>query len=110
MRQQRWLELVRDYDCAINYHPGKANVVDDALSRKSSSSILMMKMVQRALLVELMKLEIYIVSTDGVITFHGRLCVPKIGDLREEILMEAHRTPYSVHSGATKMYKDLKMY
>nr|GFB70438.1 putative reverse transcriptase domain-containing protein [Tanacetum cinerariifolium] len=34
MRQRRWLELVSDYDCDIHYHPGKANVVVDALSRK----------------------------------------------------------------------------
>ena len=34
MRQRRWLELVKDYDCEILYHPGKANVVADALSRK----------------------------------------------------------------------------
>ena len=46
MRQRRWLELEKDYDCAINYHPGTSNVVADALSRKSSSSISMMKMVQ----------------------------------------------------------------
>ena len=37
MRQQRLLELVKDYDCSINYHPSKANVVADALSRKLSS-------------------------------------------------------------------------
>jgi hypothetical protein len=35
MRQRRWLELVKDYDLEIHYHPGKANVVADALSRKS---------------------------------------------------------------------------
>ncbi|KAL4026107.1 hypothetical protein IC575_014531 [Cucumis melo] len=40
MRQRRWLELVKDYDCEILYHPGKANVVADALSRKVSHSAL----------------------------------------------------------------------
>ena len=34
MRQIRWLDVVKDYDCEIHYHPGKANVVADALSRK----------------------------------------------------------------------------
>lgn len=35
MRQKRWLECLKDYDFGFNYHPGKANVVVDALSRKS---------------------------------------------------------------------------
>jgi hypothetical protein len=41
MRQRRWLELVKDYDLEIHYHPGKANVVADALSRKSHVNMAM---------------------------------------------------------------------
>ena len=40
MRQRRWLELIKDYDCAINYHPGKANIVADVLSRKERLNLL----------------------------------------------------------------------
>ena len=39
LRQQRWLELFKDCDCKIDYHPGKANVVVDALSRKTVASM-----------------------------------------------------------------------
>jgi hypothetical protein len=37
MRQRRWVELIKDYDCIIDYHPGKANVVATALSRKDKT-------------------------------------------------------------------------
>jgi hypothetical protein len=40
LRQRRWLELIKDYDLGINYHTGKANVVADALSRRSHVNIL----------------------------------------------------------------------
>ena len=39
LRQRRWMELIKDYDCMIDYHPGKANVVADALSRKSMQTL-----------------------------------------------------------------------
>ena len=39
LRQRRWLELFKDYDCIIDYHPRKANVVADALSRKMISAL-----------------------------------------------------------------------
>jgi uncharacterized membrane protein YGL010W len=41
MTQHRWLELIKDYDLAIQYHPGKANVVADALSKTSVPMIVM---------------------------------------------------------------------
>jgi hypothetical protein len=42
MRQRRWLELIKDYDLSLQYHPGKANVVADALSRKAYVNCLSM--------------------------------------------------------------------
>jgi len=39
MRQRRWMELIKDYDYVIDYHPGKANVLADALSRKNKAWI-----------------------------------------------------------------------
>jgi hypothetical protein len=39
LRQHRWLELIKDYDIRINYHPEKANVIADALSHKKHCSV-----------------------------------------------------------------------
>ena len=41
LRHRRWLELIKDYDMRLHYHPGKANVVADALRRKSHVNTLM---------------------------------------------------------------------
>ena len=62
MRQRRWLELMKDYDLTILYHPGKANVVADALSRKSSGNLAYMITTQPTLLEDLRKLDVEIVS------------------------------------------------
>ena len=50
------MELLKNYDCTIDYHPGKANVVVDALSRKSTSSLTYMQTIQLPLMVELREL------------------------------------------------------
>ena len=47
-------------------------------------------------------------SNDGVLRFVNRLCVPNDFALKKEIMEEAHRTPYSVHLGSTKMYRDIQ--
>ena len=47
MRQRRWMEFLKDYDFGLSYHPGKANVVADALSRKSLHVATMMSLEQR---------------------------------------------------------------
>ncbi|RVW65054.1 Transposon Ty3-I Gag-Pol polyprotein [Vitis vinifera] len=59
MRQRRWIELLKDYDCIIQYHPGKANVVVDALSRKSVGSLAAIRGCQRQLLEELRSLQVH---------------------------------------------------
>jgi ribonuclease HI len=60
MRQRRWLELIKDYQLEIHYHPSKANVVADALSRKSYCNNLMVKECQPELHKELEKLKLEI--------------------------------------------------
>ncbi|KAI5312359.1 hypothetical protein L3X38_041532 [Prunus dulcis] len=55
MRQRRWIELIKYYDCTIDYHPDQANVVADALSRKPCGSPTHLRMAYLPLLVELRK-------------------------------------------------------
>ena len=58
MRQRRWLELIKDYDFEIHYHPGKANVVADALSRKASWHCLTVRTSDNTLCQEMEKLNL----------------------------------------------------
>ncbi|KAL0298737.1 UNVERIFIED_CONTAM: Retrovirus-related Pol polyprotein from transposon [Sesamum radiatum] len=53
LRQRRWIELLKDYDCTIDFHPGKVNVVADALSRKSSNTLASLGSHNQTLLLEM---------------------------------------------------------
>ena len=56
LRQRRWMELLKDYDFSILYHLGKANVVADALSRKSVGSLAYISLERRLIIKELHEL------------------------------------------------------
>jgi hypothetical protein len=68
MRQRRWLELIKDYDLEIHYHPGKANVVADALSRKASCHCLTVGTPDTTLCQEIEKLNLGMIQ-------HGTLTI-----------------------------------
>jgi len=65
-RQRRWLELIKDYDLEIHYHPGKANVVADALSRKAQCNCLFIVPYNETLCYELEKLNLGIITHDSL--------------------------------------------
>ncbi|GJU60900.1 putative reverse transcriptase domain-containing protein [Tanacetum coccineum] len=113
MRQRRWLELLSDYDCKIRYHPGKANVVADALSRKERIKPLRKPenlknedvggMIRKD--ISKGKLEH---CADGTLCLNGRSWLPCYGDLRTVIMHESHKSKYFIHLGSDKMYQDMK--
>jgi hypothetical protein len=80
MRQRRWLELIKDYDLEVHYHPGKANVVADALSRKHYNYVTL-EPYNEALCEEMRKLNLEMVE-------HGNLYAVSIeSSLHERIAM-----------------------
>nr|GEX34712.1 putative reverse transcriptase domain-containing protein [Tanacetum cinerariifolium] len=137
MRQRRWLELLSDYDYDIHYHPGKAKVVADALSRKEQDKPLRVRALVMAISLNLPKqiLEAQIEAlkpenlkkedvggmirtdipkerlephADGTLCLHDRSWLPCYGDLRSVIMHESHKSKYSIHPGSEKMYQDMK--
>nr|GEW98803.1 hypothetical protein [Tanacetum cinerariifolium] len=95
-------ELFSDYDCEIRYHPGKANVVADALSRKEREAVDESVRLQKGLD------EMIEQRSDGTLYYLDRIWVPLKGEVRTLIMDEAHKSKYFVHPGADKMYYDMK--
>ena len=52
----------------------------------------------------------FAIVKDGMLVMEDRVCVPDTGELRRQIMDEAHFTPYTMHPGSTKMYQNLKPY
>ncbi|GJW58675.1 putative reverse transcriptase domain-containing protein [Tanacetum coccineum] len=132
VRQHRWLELLSDYDCNIRYHPGKENVVADALSRKERIKPLRVRALVMTIGLDLPKqiLKAQIKSlkpknlekedvggmirndipkekleprTNGTLCLNGRSWLPCYGDLRSVVMHESHKSKYSIHPGSEKM-------
>ncbi|GJY97370.1 putative reverse transcriptase domain-containing protein [Tanacetum coccineum] len=137
MRQFRWIELLSDYDCDIRYHPGKENVMADALSRKERIEPLRVRALVMTIRLDLPKriLEAQIEAkkpenlvnedvggmirkdipkerleprANETLCLHGRSWLPCYGDLRSMIMHESHKLKYSIHPGSEKMYQDVK--
>ena len=156
MRQRRWMEFLEDYDFTLHYHPGKANVVADALSQKSRGALASIasrewrmletvgqfglqyseqtqgtlgslvakpSLLSRVIESQWQDAEIvsirdqvqsgtgdegWTVHANGSLRYRGRVVVPHLTDLREEILREFHCSRFAVHPGGTKVYQDLR--
>ncbi|GJY83272.1 putative reverse transcriptase domain-containing protein [Tanacetum coccineum] len=115
----------------FRYHPGKANVVADALSRKERSKPLRVRALVMTIGLNLPKQILSAQSearkeenfinedlrgminkleprADGTLCLNNRSWIPCLGDLRALIMHESHKSKYSIHPGSDKMYQDLK--
>nr|GEX90881.1 reverse transcriptase domain-containing protein [Tanacetum cinerariifolium] len=128
----RWIELLSDYDCEIRYHPGKANVVADALSQKERIKLLRVRALMMTIHNDLPKRiheaqegamkkkyvrkenlgrfikPVFEFRPDGTRCFGNRVWLPRFGGLRNLVMHETHKSKYSIHPGSDKMYQDLK--
>nr|GEW41990.1 putative reverse transcriptase domain-containing protein [Tanacetum cinerariifolium] len=131
MRQQRWMELLNDYDCEIRYHLGKANVVADALSKKEVLKPIRVSAMRIDVKVDLIdqiivaqnkaleevnvrkeiilgKVKLLQQSEDGLHRLNDRIWIPK--ELQNVVMAEAHKSMYTMHPDSDKMYKGLRNY
>ncbi|XP_075480669.1 uncharacterized protein LOC142521336 [Primulina tabacum] len=113
---------------ASTYHPGKANKVADALSRKGPGKVTLASLSAQPYLQETVKLnqdrdpvltklkeqvregksQDHQIDDKGILWMKRRPCLPDSDNLRQEIMAEAHKSKFSVHQGSTKMYRDIK--
>nr|GEZ12502.1 putative reverse transcriptase domain-containing protein [Tanacetum cinerariifolium] len=93
MQQRRWIELFSNYDCKIRYHSGKANVVDDVLSRKERV---------KPKRVRAMNMTLQLSIKDRILAAQKEASDDSVG------LQRAHKLKYSVHPGSDKTYYDLR--
>ena len=116
MRQRRWLELIKDYDLNIQYHPGKANVVADALSRRSYCNNVMVRDEQPDLCDELDKLKLEIIEqgqlSEMIIKYdledrirEAQKQCPEILEI-QELMKEGKAVDYRVDEQGTLWLKD----
>nr|GFB07364.1 putative reverse transcriptase domain-containing protein [Tanacetum cinerariifolium] len=116
MRQRRWIELLSNYDCEIRYHPGKADVIADALSRKEREKPLrvrslvltdhkdLMQQILEAQVESLkegnvqkedlgrMQKQIFKIRSNGIRYHDKRIWLPLHGGLRDLIMHESHKS------------------
>ncbi|GJR96556.1 putative reverse transcriptase domain-containing protein [Tanacetum coccineum] len=129
--KRHYLYGIKYYDYEIYYHPGKANVVADALSRKERIKPLRVRELvmtlhpklpsqileaqTKAIKEENIKAEnlrgmdkAFEVHPDGTRCIKNQSWLPFFGNLRDLIMHESHKSKYSIHPGSDKMYQDLK--
>ncbi|GKA85842.1 putative reverse transcriptase domain-containing protein [Tanacetum coccineum] len=111
---RRWLELLSDYDCEICYHPGKANVIADALSRKEREPPLRNiknedvggMLVENSKDPEKFRTEKLEPRVDGTLCFNGKSWLPCYDDLKNVIM---HETSKAIKIVGTTLYTSMEV-
>ncbi|XP_069145890.1 uncharacterized protein [Solanum lycopersicum] len=97
------LMSISDNDVTIQ-NGAESSLVVEVKEKQDSDPILL----QLKGLVHNQRLDVFSQGGHGVLCYQSRLCVLDVGELRQLILVEAHNSLYSIHLGATKMYRDLR--